>query len=282
MSADLAYIYIFLLFLKFLFFIYCYIMKFDKIDIYNFIINKLSKVLKFNSNNSKYTPKIIFDSIIFLLKSNISWNSKIIIDNNIILTNSIYKHFCFLTKINFFHKILKSINTKFFKSFISNSSYNSIDSTFIANKYCSTNYTNLKRNKFKSNKFGFKLSVITNSYNIPIDILFANGNFHDLTILKKQLNNPFVIKNIKNKKLLADNGYKSKKLEKQLEEINTKLLLPKSPDKDYKKRIFIEHLFARFKNYKRISFIYEKFIHNFKSFCFLAFISLYLVGYIKP
>ncbi len=107
-----------------------------------------------------------------------------------------------------------------------------------------------------------------------------SGNFHDLTILKKQLNNPFVIKNIKNKKLLADNGYKSKKLVNQLTEINTKLLLPKSEDKDYK--IYIEHLFARFKNYKRISFVYEKFIDNFKSFCFLAFISLYLVGYIKP
>jgi len=257
-------------------------MNFNKIDIYDFIIGKLNKVLKFNSNNSKYTPKIIFDSIIFLLKSNISWNSKIVINDTIILTNSIYKHFCFLTKINFFHKLLKSINNKFFKHSIDNSSYNSVDSTFISNKYCSTDYKNLKRNKFKSNKFGFKLSVITNSYNIPIDILFSNGNFHDLTILKKQLNNPFVIKNIKNKKLLADNGYKSKKLVNQLTEINTKLLLPKSEDKDYKKRIYIEHLFARFKNYKRISFVYEKFIDNFKSFCFLAFISLYLVGYIKP
>jgi hypothetical protein len=150
-------------------------MNFNKIDIYDFIIGKLNKVLKFNSNNSKYTPKIIFDSIIFLLKSNISWNSKIVINDTIILTNSIYKHFCFLTKINFFNKLLKSINNKFFKSYIDNSSYNSVDSTFISNKYCSTDYKNLKRNKFKSNKFGFKLSVITNSYNIPIDILFSNG-----------------------------------------------------------------------------------------------------------
>ena len=199
----------------------------------------------------------------------------------ILFTIILFTNISFLTKINFFEKLLKSINIKFFKNYINNSSYNSVDSTFIANKYCSTNYPNLKRNKFKSNKFGFKLSVITNSYNIPIDILFANGNFHDLTIFKKQLNKPFVKSILKDKKILTDNGYRSKKLENELKEINTKLILPKSNDKDYKKRIFIEHLFARFKNYKRISFVYEKFIYTFKSFCFLAFISLYHTGYIK-
>ncbi len=82
--------------------------------------------------------------------------------------------------------------------------------------------------------------------------------------------------------MLADKGYKSKNLEDQPNENNTKILLPKNENKLYKKRIYIEHLFARFKNYKRISLIYEKCIDNFKSFCFLAFISLYITGYIKP
>ena len=78
-----------------------------KNDIYFFILNKLNKVLKFNSNNSKYNPKLIFDSLIHILKSNFSWNSKIVINNQIILTNSIYKHFLFLTKINFFKPLFK-------------------------------------------------------------------------------------------------------------------------------------------------------------------------------
>ena len=256
-------------------------MKLNKIDIYNFILDKLTTVLKFKSNNSKYNPKIVFDSILYLLKSNVSWNSKIILNNIIICTNAIYKHFSFLTSINFFEKILKSINTKFFKQDINNSYYNSIDSIFIANKCCSTKYKNLKRNKYKSNKFGFKLSIITNSYNIPIDILFANGNNHDITIFRQQFNKPIVQKFLKNKLFLADKGYKSKELEKQLKENNTTILLPKANDKTYKKRIYIEHLFARLKNYKRISFVYEKFLPSFKSFCFLAFICLYITGYIK-
>jgi Transposase DDE domain len=257
-------------------------MKNYKNDIYNFILKKLKKVLKFNSNNSKYTPKLIFDSLIYILKSNISWNSKIIIDNQIILTNSIYKHFLFLTKIDFFTQTLRSINKFFFKSHINNSSYCTIDSTFIANKNCNTKcYPNLKRNKYKSNKFGFKISVITNSYNIPIDILFDNGNFHDLTILNKQLNKVYVQKIIKDKPLLADKGYKSNKLKTKLEIFNSTILLPKSNNKLYKKRIYIEHLFARLKNYKRISFIFDKKLTNFKSFCLLAFLNLYIIGYIK-
>lgn len=256
-------------------------MEIVKFDIYNFILDKLNKILMFKSKNTKYNSKIVLDSILFILNSNISWNSKIVLNDNIILTNSIYKHFSLLTKINFFEKILQSINQKFFKNFINDSLYNSVDSTFIANKNCSTKYKNLKRNKFKFNKFGFKISVITNSYNIPVNVLFANGNFHDLTIFRQQINKPIVQKVLKNKFLLADKGYRSKDLEIQLNEYNTTILLPKNQNKIYKKRIFIEHLFARFKNYKRISFVYEKTLNAFKSFCFLALISLYITGYIK-
>ena len=86
------------------FFIFSYKMK---IDIYNFIINEMIKILPLKSPNNKYTHQIIFDSLIFILKSAISWNSKIIINNNIVYTNSIYKHFIILTKMNFFIKTLK-------------------------------------------------------------------------------------------------------------------------------------------------------------------------------
>ncbi len=135
-------------------------MKITKIDIYNFILNKLNKILRFKSKNTKYNSKIVFDSILHILNSNISWNSMIILDNIIIRTNSIYKHFLLLTKINFFEKILHSINNKFFKTSIADSLYNSVDTTFFANKNCSTKYKYLKRNKFKSNKFGSKISVV--------------------------------------------------------------------------------------------------------------------------
>ena len=74
-----------------------------KIDIYNYIIKELKNVLLLKSMNTKYSRDTIFDSLIFILKSNISWNEKIIVNNNIVKTNSIHKHFSFLSKIDFFN-----------------------------------------------------------------------------------------------------------------------------------------------------------------------------------
>ena len=211
-----------------------------KIDIYNFIINEMIKILPLKSPNNKYTHQIIFDSLIFILKSAISWNSKIIINNNIVYTNSIYKHFIILTKMNFFIKTLKKINNKFFSQTLNESTYYSVDSSFIANKNCSIK--NIKRNPFKSNKFGFKISVITNNNNIPINIFFAGGNQHDLTILRQQLNKITLTKYLKNNTLLADKGYRSFKFKDQLNLNNTKILLPKNkefyPENNDDKKIY--------------------------------------------
>ena len=247
----------------------------------------MQKILQFKSNNTKYNVQTVFDSLIYILKSGITWNSKILLNDNIVYCNSIYKHFVYLTKLNFFSKVLNKIRRHFFSDQINNSSFCSIDSTFICNKNCLLN-NKIKRNPYKSNKFGYKISVITNQYNIPLNIFFANGNTHDLTILNKQLNKPIVHKYIKNKYLLADKGYKSKKLKHKLQEYNCDILLPNTksfyPDKNlrfiYKKRIYIEQLFGKIKNYRRLANNYEKSITNFHSFVYLSLIQLYLVGYI--
>ena len=140
--------------------------------IYNFILKHMQKILKFKSNNTKYNVKIVFDSLIYVLKSGTSWNSKILLNNNIVFCNSIYKHFLYLTKFNFFSKVLNKIKQKFFLDKINESNFCSVDTTFISNKYCKLNNT-IKRNPYKSNKFGYKISVITNQYNIPFDIFFV-------------------------------------------------------------------------------------------------------------
>ena len=69
-----------------------------KLDIYNFILMHMQKILQFKSNNTKYNVQIVFNSLIYILKSGITWNSKILLDNRIIYCNSIYKHFLHLTK----------------------------------------------------------------------------------------------------------------------------------------------------------------------------------------
>ena len=89
--------------------------------------------------NTKYSHNAIFDSLIFILKSNISWNKKIIVNNNIVKTNSIYKHFSFLSKIDFFNTLLTKIIDKFFKNDLMNSSTFLADSTLIIYLYFSTN-----------------------------------------------------------------------------------------------------------------------------------------------
>ena len=257
-----------------------------KIDIYNFILSHLQKFIPLKSYNIKYNHQLIFDSLIFILKSGISWNSKIILNDSVIFCNSIYKHFVRLTKLNFFSKIFNKIKRKFILH-SSPSDFFSIDSTFIPNKF-SFHDNKIKRNPYKSNKFGYKISVVTGRRDVPIDILFSNGNIHDLTLLHKHINKPIVQKFLTNKFLLADKGYRSHKLKNHLlNQINCKIILPNTHsffseicDKSmYKNRIFIEHLFSKIKNYKRLVNNYEKKIINFFSFVYLAFIQLSLVGY---
>ena len=100
-----------------------------KIDIYNYIIEELKNTLLLKSMNCKYSHNTIFDALIFIFKSNISWNEKIIIDKNIIKTNSIYKHFSFLSKIDFFNTLLTKIINKFFKNELRDSSTFLADTT---------------------------------------------------------------------------------------------------------------------------------------------------------
>ncbi len=88
---------------------------------------------------------------------------------------------------------------------------------------------------------------------------------------------------------MADKGYRSSKLKTHLyTKFNCNIILPNThsfypdiPSKTiYKNRIFIEHLFSKIKNYKRLANNYEKYITHFFSFVYLAFIQLCLVGYI--
>ena len=217
------------------------------IDIYNYILKCLRKKLPLRSHNTKYNIKIIFDSLIYILKNNLNWNTLIVIDNITVKTNSIYKYFLYLSKTNFFQKIVRRLNKKFFVDKINDARYCSVDSTFIANKKCCKD--NIKRNPYKSNKFGFKISVITNQYDIPIDLLLTEGNKHDLTILHEHLNKKVVTTYLKDKNLLADKGYRSKNLEHILCKNGTNIIIPQQKSfyptdnlkQIYKNRIYIEH-----------------------------------------
>jgi len=154
---DIQHIIVVWILLLYILFIYnlIYIIIYMKIDIYNYILNELNIIHPLKSHNIKYSHKTIFNSLIYILKSNISWNSKIIIDNNIVHTNSIYKHFIYLTKLHFFENIFNKIINTFFNNQLINSSIFMVDSTFMFNKYCTTKniiaiFVKVKSNTFKN------------------------------------------------------------------------------------------------------------------------------------
>jgi hypothetical protein len=126
-----------------------------KIDIYNYILDNLSKYILKNFTNNKYFVKDIFDSIIYILKSNVSWNTTIYVNNTLIKTNSIYKHFRFLSNIHFFKNILSQIINTFYADSINKSNIFLIDSSYIFNKR--GKISNIKRNPYKCNKYGYKI-----------------------------------------------------------------------------------------------------------------------------
>ena len=75
-------------------------------------------------------------------------------------------------------------------------------------------------------------------------------------MIEEQLDAPLLTKYLKNKYFLVDKGYKSKNLKQLFNSYDTLLILPKEkhfyPETNvniYKKRIKIEHLFAKIKNY---------------------------------
>ncbi len=67
-----------------------------------------------------------------------------------------------------------------------------IDSTFIMNKYGK----NIKAiNKYFKNKNCNKISILTDIKGIPLSILFNSGNVHDISFVKKHINDVYYINN---------------------------------------------------------------------------------------
>ena len=93
------------------------------------------------------------------------------------------------------------------------------DTTVIGNKYGNEN---VARNKCYKNKNVSKLSLVTDSKGVPIDIKLYSGNVHDSRIACEHINesrdiDPLVKNRHKIKCLVADAGYDSGKLKRLLE-----------------------------------------------------------------
>jgi len=117
-----------------------------------------------------------------------------------------------------------------------------------------------------------KLSIISDSFGVPLNIFFNKGNLHDFTIFLKQVEN-FKFIDSNHLIFMADSGYDSSKIRSFLNDKFKKVIIPYNVrntkyiskiknltkiDKElYKKRIKIEHINSRIKSYKRLQNLYE-------------------------
>lgn len=223
--------------------------------------------------NSKYTLDDIIKEILYVLKTGLSWRD---VRSNINWL-SLYWHFNRLSSAGIFKKLFMCLR----KGYVINHKIDVqlIDSTFIMNKF---GKNCIARNKFFKNKNCNKVSFVTDSSGIPLSVLIKPGNVHDIMFVNEHISDLCIC----NKKcpsnkinLLADKGYVSANLKEILKSKNYNYIYPTKknmkPDHNfdkilYKKRIFVEHSFQKFKLFKRVAIRVDSFIKNFSSFVFLA------------
>lgn len=248
-----------------------------KIELKKIILNCNNIKNTYNNtySNSKYSLDLIIDELLYFFKSGVSWRYL----RSPINSKTLFWHFSRFVKNNIFFKLFKKIVNIFKNNNNNNDNTFLIDSTTIYNKY---GINKIGRNKFYKNKKTTKISLMTDINGFPLSILFMKGNYHDNHVFEKHVRDALVIVPNKNKKIMADKAYSSKKNYDLLESKNITHIIPprrnmklaltyKYNKDEYIKRIKIENIFARLKMFRRLNVRYEKLCRNFSSFVFLAF-----------
>jgi transposase len=148
-------------------------------------------------------------------------------------------------------------------------SFNFLDTTGYSGKY---------------HKTGTKISIITDFLGTPFNIVFAEGNKHDMPLAM-----PTVVNNSVGKPsiLLADKGYDSDKFKSKLRQLGIKPNIPQRGIKyrkkkdDYnislgKMRFKVERTNAWIKSFRRLHFRFDYTMISFKAFTYLALIVICL------
>ena len=264
------------------------------------IINNIKNNTKlYNSYNFTYSTQIyslpvIIEKIILFIKVSSPWR---LFDNfcTDIKWQSLYYHFNKLQH----HDIFKMTYTDLLKKYLRKKTNKKLsliytDTSVINNKY---NSDTVKRNKYYKNKKVAKLSIITDYNGIPIGVKMYSGNQNDGKILCDQFKNDNLLidlKSINNSYFLADKGYDFLKQrvremliknnlkpiiafnKRNTKDINKIKKLNEIENKIYKKRIYVENMFSKIKNYRRLNVLYERNINSYTNLLYLAFYDIIL------
>ena len=150
--------------------------------------------------NRKYSEEIYVNEIVNVLRSSCYWRRYTgvicgrILNNkhNIYVKNGLYKEFY----KRMLDKYLQKNRTSKLK-------YQSIDSSFIQNKFGTGK---IGRNKYYKNKKGIKLSSIVDVNGIPLSIFVDSGNIHDAKLFNPTCANMLIVTN--SRKYKNHNRYK--------------------------------------------------------------------------
>jgi len=249
---------------------------------------KLYKSFDFSHKQQLYTLSEYLTDILYVLKTGIAWRDL----RSHINWNSIYKVYVKLNSTNVFKVSYVDLLNKYFKKSSNNKlKYIMTDTSFIPNK---KGKTVIGYNRFYNRKCGTKISLITDSKGISINVDCYKGNIYDSKILPIHLkkNNLVMIDHISpyNKYFLADPGYDSKVIRSKLINMNYKPLIAqnrrniKDPaklivfnrqeKKMYNKRLVIERTFNKMKMNRKLCLRYESKIENFIGFIYLSLLKI--------
>ena len=213
------------------------------------------------------------------LKTDIGWNS----------VNKVYTK---LNKAGIFKIAYTDLLRKYLKKCPGKKlRYVLTDTSFVPNKKGKDMYG---YNKFYNRKNGTKISLITDSNGVPLNMKCYKGNKYDSPILLNHLKNSDIVctDHITQYKqyFLADPGYDSKEIRKVLEDLNYEPIIAqnrrntKDPAKlikltaheetIYKKRLKIENTFSKIKMNRRLCLRYDSKIESFIGFLYLSFIKM--------
>jgi hypothetical protein len=299
-------------------------------DLIDYIMNEpvLSQTYNFTHKFQEYCIEDIIPALFHILRTGEQWDTfkqnidilkrQKIINNvsdkyipknytpkKVILGKSLHYHFQKLCKHNIFEKFYIHILNKYMSNNkYDNLKYNNTDTSFVSNKL---GCNNIGINKFYKSKYGNKVSIISDSNNIPISITVHDGNDANNKIFMKTLNSIYISTNTEKLKksnrykqyMFADKGYDTDEIRTELnnrgytpiidynarntkDETKLKKLTAKEKEK-YKKRLGVEHIFAKIKGHnRRLGYRYERNIISFSGFIFMAFIKLISVKVYAP
>ena len=157
----------------------------------------------------------------------------------------------------------------------------SIDSSMIKNN---RGCDGIGPNHYDRYRNATKVSVVVTNKGIPLGFSFSSANVHDTKLVENNLDNVKI--SIVGSRLLADKGYNSKNLKKQLKQqykLNLIYPLKKKQENKYftdeelaqlKGRTIVENFFAWMKSFRRLLIRYDTFLNSYASFCYLGAIDI--------